>query len=203
MTLLSSIYDISSRGNIRGKAKAGFIRPTTKQFFTSENWQILPASIFIGYSENRCIGGTANASSTESSYSTANYAFDYMSNYGWYSADVGATFTEWLQYDFGNDTTRIITRYSIGTRWAAGGSSSITNWIFQGSNNANDWYNLDTVINSIMTQPTMVEEIRWYNFNSFENNTPYRYYRLYITGKQNNIGWATVWGLKMFESIYS
>ncbi|RLC74102.1 MAG: hypothetical protein DRI61_17200 [Chloroflexi bacterium] len=33
MTRLSNIYDISSRGNVRGRAKQGFIRPTICEFF--------------------------------------------------------------------------------------------------------------------------------------------------------------------------
>ena len=37
---IRSLYDISSvKGNLRGRAKAGFIRPTLKQFFTSENFE--------------------------------------------------------------------------------------------------------------------------------------------------------------------
>lgn len=39
MTLLSEIYDISNiKGNLRGKAKSGLIRPTVNQFFTSADW---------------------------------------------------------------------------------------------------------------------------------------------------------------------
>jgi len=41
--ILSSLYNIGIRGNIRGKAKAGFIRPTLKQFFTSTpNFENVP-----------------------------------------------------------------------------------------------------------------------------------------------------------------
>lgn len=37
---VSNIYDISHRGNIRGKAKQGLIRPTIKQFFmSSPDWE--------------------------------------------------------------------------------------------------------------------------------------------------------------------
>jgi len=32
---LSTVYKIGYRGNLRGKAKAGYTRPTIKQFFTS------------------------------------------------------------------------------------------------------------------------------------------------------------------------
>lgn len=35
---LNSFYNIGSRGNLRGKAKAGFIRPTVKELFTSSNY---------------------------------------------------------------------------------------------------------------------------------------------------------------------
>lgn len=36
--LITELYDISHRGNLRGKRKAGFIRPTVKQFFTSKQY---------------------------------------------------------------------------------------------------------------------------------------------------------------------
>lgn len=35
---LTTVYGIGHRGNIRGKARAGFIRPTIGQFFTSTNY---------------------------------------------------------------------------------------------------------------------------------------------------------------------
>ena len=35
---LNSIYNVGHRGNLRGKAKQGFIRPTIKEFFTSTNY---------------------------------------------------------------------------------------------------------------------------------------------------------------------
>lgn len=35
---LSNVYNIGHKGNIRGKAKQEFIRPTIKQFFTSTNY---------------------------------------------------------------------------------------------------------------------------------------------------------------------
>lgn len=36
---VSLIYNIGHRGNLRGKAKQGYIRPTIKQFFTSANFE--------------------------------------------------------------------------------------------------------------------------------------------------------------------
>jgi hypothetical protein len=39
MTDLSTLYNIKSRGNIHGKAKEGFIRPTIGQYFTSKNFE--------------------------------------------------------------------------------------------------------------------------------------------------------------------
>ena len=36
--LITDFYGIGSSGNLRGKALEGFIRPTIKQFFTSENY---------------------------------------------------------------------------------------------------------------------------------------------------------------------
>jgi len=46
MTLLSEIYDISNiKGNLRGKAKSGLVRPTVNQFFTSADWQAVEGDI--------------------------------------------------------------------------------------------------------------------------------------------------------------
>lgn len=38
LTPISYIYDTGHRGNLRGKSKAGFVRPTIKQFFTSADY---------------------------------------------------------------------------------------------------------------------------------------------------------------------
>lgn len=42
MIPLSSIYTIGHRGNLRGKAKDGFVRSTVKQFFTSKDFTEVP-----------------------------------------------------------------------------------------------------------------------------------------------------------------
>lgn len=46
----SEIYHVGSRGNLRGKAKAGWIRPTVTQFFTSKDW--FPISSRINANDN-------------------------------------------------------------------------------------------------------------------------------------------------------
>jgi hypothetical protein len=48
---LGNIYDLGHRGNLRGKAKEGFIRPTIKQFFTSDNWSQLTRAYSIGWDQ--------------------------------------------------------------------------------------------------------------------------------------------------------
>ena len=51
---VSSIYSVGHRGNLRGKAKNGFVRPTIKEFFTSTNYEgISLPYLFIGSSENK------------------------------------------------------------------------------------------------------------------------------------------------------
>jgi len=49
MAQLIDIYDIGSRGNLRGKAAEGFIRPTIKQFFTSEDFEEIESYTFPGF----------------------------------------------------------------------------------------------------------------------------------------------------------
>lgn len=49
----SSVYGIGHRGNLRGKAKAGFVRPTIKQLFTSKNYAETPKALTrIGYTDD-------------------------------------------------------------------------------------------------------------------------------------------------------
>ncbi len=42
---ITELYGIGSRGNLRGKAVEGFIRPTLKQFFTSKNFEEIESYI--------------------------------------------------------------------------------------------------------------------------------------------------------------
>lgn len=46
---ISTIYNISHYGNLRGKAKQGWIRPTVKQFFTSNNFEEIEAGVYPAY----------------------------------------------------------------------------------------------------------------------------------------------------------
>lgn len=57
MTLLSTIYDVKKRPILRGQAKAGCIRPTIKEFFTSKDYTGNLMTL-IGYTDDKCNGGT-------------------------------------------------------------------------------------------------------------------------------------------------
>ena len=108
MTLLSTIYDVKNRPILRGQAKAGWIRPTIKQFFTSKDWEphtppYTPTYVFRGrYSTDRCIGGSV---SEAGNYTTGgpNGAFDgslatTVTN-SWYFQQYPAN-GSWIQYQF-------------------------------------------------------------------------------------------------------
>ena len=43
---ITGLYGIGSRGNLRGKASEGFIRPTVKQFFTSKDFEEVASAVF-------------------------------------------------------------------------------------------------------------------------------------------------------------
>ncbi len=46
---ITELYNLSYRGNLRGKASQGLIRPTVKQFFTSENFEEIESYTEKGY----------------------------------------------------------------------------------------------------------------------------------------------------------
>ena len=80
----------------------------------------------------------------------------------------------WIKFDFG--VTKIITKYTIASRdWSDYGVRTPKTWTFQGSNNDSDWDTLDTQASETGWGRA---ETRSYTFN---NSTPYRYYKINIT----------------------
>ena len=135
-----------------------------------------------GYSSDQTGSGTATDSGHWVSF-TPDKAFDNIDSF-WNSPDFGG-FPQWLEYDFGSGNDKVVNRYRIlyKDNWSTS-KKNPGDWLFQGSNNNTDWVTLDT--RSGYTSWTFNT---WKTFD-FSNNTPYRYYRIYITanGAGNTLG---------------
>jgi F5/8 type C domain len=108
----------------------------------------------------------------------------------WASANNGLP--AWLKLDFGAGNKKIIVKYAITTILSSDTSQSPKSFTFEGSNDDMNWTILDTRTNEINWSSG---ERREY---SFENNTPYRYYRVYITAT-NGANLTTIAELEMME----
>jgi len=101
----------------------------------------------------------------------------------WFSNSANSN---WLKIDLGIDNEKIITAYRFQFRsYSTSVPDPILNFpsdfIFQGSNNDNDWTDLDTQIDLSGSVPA-----NWTDFYNFDNLVAYRYYRLYISANQDD-----------------
>lgn len=108
----------------------------------------------------------------------------------WASANNGLP--AWLKLDFGEGNEKIIVKYAITTILSSDTSQSPKSFTFEGSNDDINWTILDTRTNEINWSSGEKREY------SFENNTPYRYYRVYITAT-NGANLTTIAELEMME----
>ena len=128
----------------------------------------------IGYGENFAIGkpAIAIASSTESA-NYPRYAFDGNENSYWCAA-MPTTFPQWIQVDLGSGVQKAAKKMRI-LQFIS--QDALKDFELQGSNNAVNW----TTIYSDEGEETA----NWQDF-FFDNNTTYRYYRLYIISSYDN-----------------
>jgi hypothetical protein len=124
-------------------------------------------------STNLTFGGTATASSTSTSYSSAG-AFDKVKGSSTLTTmwrfDAASGFPQWIQYDFGSGKAKKIQNYRIFSRYSTSRPSA---WTFEGSNDGTTWTILDRR-----------SERQWSTteFNMYQtyNDTAYRHYRLSV-----------------------
>lgn len=110
-------------------------------------------------------GGTASASAYATVEMTPDKACDDDIGTKW------ASYSEhpaWWRYDFGAGNGKVIQKYTILSE----ASNPVSEWTFQGSNDASSWTTLD----SQTDQPTGTKKTY-----TITNTTAYRYYRIYIT----------------------
>lgn len=129
----------------------------------------------------------ASASSEFSSSYQAWQAFDKSitnaTRFDW--ATASGQSNAWIKYDFGAGNSKVIQKYTIVGVQINGYVDRLSaprDWIFQGSNDNTTWSNLDT----------RSYETDWYEGEkrayTFDNETAYRYYRVYISANNSSTG---------------
>lgn len=186
-TPTSKIYNLGHKGNLRGKAKEGFIRPTLKQFLTSEDWNSLK---IIGYTEDITSIPEAYSAATASHIINSNWlawkAFDdgTANNSAWHSGSWAFPLNEWIKYDFG--TPKRINKFTIKPHWEAGYLPYVCrDFRLEASNDDSNW----VTISEHTDQLWSAVESKEYLVSNFKF---YRYYRIYVTRTGDDITNASV-----------
>lgn len=196
MTLLSDIYDVVPiRRGLRGKAAKNIVRPTIKQFFTSEVFEDITAAqpILMGRTSDLCEGGVIASSHNSPTFNdrTPDKCFDNTLATYW---DTYETDTDlcWISYDFGEGNEKTIEQYTIAVYSI--GQFAPTDWVFKGSNDNVVWDDLDTKSDYVWTANPQIF--------TFSNQNAYRYYKLDIS-KSNTDNRTILTEIQMMENIYS
>lgn len=201
MTLLSEIYDVTLKRDIRSAAKGGFVRPTVGEHFMThrdfiEITNFVPQYVFKGgYTLNKCVSGTA---SEAGNYITngPNGAFDgrlatTVSN-SWYFQEFPYN-GSWIQYQFTSPVQiEKIRLYSWGSNsgWEPWDTATL-----YGSNNGISYVELTYFLNPT-TSPG------WQEF-TFTNLNKYLYYKMFCTFARGNVlAGAHIGEIEMFEKAY-
>jgi Siphovirus ReqiPepy6 Gp37-like protein/F5/8 type C domain len=142
---------------------------------------------------NEVGAGVASANAYTSGYPPSS-AFDGNLGTTWGNT---SSMPSWLQYDFG--TGKTIAKYRLYYEYGVSGWDSYdyspSTWELQGSNDNASWTTLDTQTSQVWDSDGWKEYI-------FNNTTPFRYYRLYVTSSKNSL-WCTVMEMQMFSLAVS
>jgi hypothetical protein len=102
------------------------------------------------------------------------------------------TLPAWLKLDMG--VAKVVTQYNVTGRSLANANQNPKSWVLQGSNDDVNWIDLDKQTN----------EVSWIDLEtrtySFENDTAYRYHRIYIT-EVNGTTLAAIQELELIASL--
>lgn len=108
----------------------------------------------------------------------------------WMTAN--GTVSGWLSIDLNAPT--IVNCYRLAARNIAGGGSFCPrDWTFEGSNNNLNWDILDTRVF------VMFQDYETKTF-AFQNNTPYRYYRINITSNWTGTDYISIGELTLYQT---
>ena len=127
------------------------------------------------FSEDKCVGGVAYASSVNTSTNDANKAFDDITTTPWVTSGLGEV-NHWISYNFNGPKKIKKIRMYPRTGFA---SASLFNFFVEGSNNSSDGAN--GTWTTIASNLSMVTEEQWSEF-AISNNGSYTWYRLSGTG---------------------
>jgi hypothetical protein len=108
---------------------------------------------------------------------------------------VNGTVTGWLSIDL--STPEIVNCYSVtcGNNTTTYITGAPKDWTFEGSNDNVEWTILDTQAN--ITYSMAVETKQF----TFENSTPYRYYRINIAANNGNTTWSAIGEFILYQAI--
>lgn len=208
---IKTIYNIfNTKGNLRGKAKEGFVRPTLKQFFMSvpdfvEVESYTPPS---SYTSDLAVNPVLNTNVFSGpgvyldDYTTfgPQQAFNDLWTDGkmWHTGGKG--FPSWIAYKF--TETKQIEKYTIRAYGSVGNANvAPMDWTLQGSNNSTngfdgDWTTLDTITG----------ETSWgsgeYRSFTFINSNSFTFYKLVITASNSSYNGTVVGEIEFMEGIY-
>ena len=200
----SSIYQIGHRGNLRGKAKAGFVRPTIKQFFTSTNWEMAASQKqLVGYSTDVTApqGQTIYPGAIESGHFSdrgAWGAFDNVVNADWdantWDAPRGGE-DRWVGWNFGAGNEKEIRRIRIQQAPLVS-TYGITRLTIDG---------YDGEIWTTILTDDAVEAITVFDWHEYDIDPgrTYQAYRIFIVDTTNgSLRDANIPEIEMMEGIY-
>lgn len=201
MTLLSDIYNVTLKRDIRGAAKGGFVRPTVGEHFMThrdfiEITNFVPQYVFKGgYTLDKCIGGTV---SEAGNYITSgpSGAFDgslttNISN-SWYFQEPPYN-GSWIQYQFTSPVQ--IEKMRI---YSWGGGSGWEYWTSMVVSGSNDGINYTEI-----TYFTNTSSASGWKEVTFDNSNKYSHYKMFCTFSTGNLGGgAHVSEIEMMEKAY-
>ncbi len=179
---ITELYNLSYRGNLRGKASQGLIRPTVKQFFTSENFEEITADITRtayleepeGFQDASGMWFTHTSSDDATCYAVS--SDEAVFNRSWeVTAPTDIPFENaWIKIDF-KDQPKNIKKLALGG-WDASGYPTYllpATFEFQASNDDETWKTL-VEGSTLVNRPTLNS---WQYIDLGITGT-YRYYRI-------------------------
>lgn len=196
----STLYNMSSsKGNLRGKAKEGFIRPTIGQFFTSMDFEEIEPIVFnlVDYTADLCPTGGGTITSNGGFNDTK--AFNGVLTGSWnlecwyFGSSPGED--KWIQYQF--IEPKRIRQVALSSLSNQGGVEWWGTFVLKGSMNGVDFTQLALGTNTGSTYDRQAFQ--------FENDGSYTYYRVEITSwLPNSVGGdgAHIHAIEMMEGIY-
>ncbi len=193
------LYNLGTRGNIRGKAAEGFIRPTIMQFFTQRPVfeEIPKTNELLGYTDDLCEGGAAAQSTTPSSEYAASKAFD--NDPLTFQSTIFYMENPWIRYDFGEGNEKRIEKYTLAVSDAPGADNLNMPKDFKifGSVDGSSWVELDSRTGETFVQGPPREFF-------MENKNHYRFYRLnsYANNHSGLSKCIQIGEMEMMEAIY-